>query len=102
MGAFRDGDRVRLVRNHELRNATPFADGAATCDPLAAGGTTTLTFDPDAGRLVEHFASLSGTIRNCAGGPTPQGSWLSCEETTQVNGGGPRRLRLRGPGHRPG
>ena len=69
MGAFRDGDRVRLVRNHELRNATPFADGAATCDPLAAGGTTTLTFDPDAGRLVEHFASLSGTFATARAAP---------------------------------
>jgi len=31
---------------------------------------------------VRDFVSLNGTIINCAGGPTPWGSWLSCEETT--------------------
>jgi secreted PhoX family phosphatase len=86
MAAFRDGDRVRLVRNHEKGNATPFAPSRSTYDPLAGGGTTTLVFDPDSGRLVEDHASLSGTIRNCAGGPTLAGTWLSCEETTQING----------------
>src|SRR5262249_33874227 len=54
-------------------------------DPRSGGGTTTLWVDPDR-RLVASFASLSGTLRNCAGGPTPWGSWLSAEEITLVPG----------------
>ncbi len=73
------GGRVLLVRNHEQSEgpayATPAYDGAA------AGGTTTLLFDTRRMELVQSHASLAGTIRNCAGGPTPDGSWLSCEET---------------------
>ncbi|HEU5084705.1 MAG TPA: alkaline phosphatase PhoX [Acidimicrobiales bacterium] len=84
MAAFRIGDRIHLVRNHEKGNGTPF--GGPVYDPVASGGTTTLVFDPDRGRLVEDHASLSGTIRNCAGGPTPAGTWLTCEETTLING----------------
>jgi uncharacterized protein len=86
MAAFRDGNLVRLVRNHERGNGTPFAPPGATYDPLASGGTTTLVFDPDRGSLVEDYASLSGTIRNCAGGPHREGAWLTCEETTDING----------------
>jgi secreted PhoX family phosphatase len=87
MAAFREPDGpVRLVRNHE-RGGTggAFATGM-TYDPMAEGGTTTLTFDPDRGEFVGSHASLAGTIRNCAGGPTPWGTWLSCEETTNING----------------
>jgi uncharacterized protein len=87
MAAFRDGDMVRLVRNHERGTGTPFAPAGATYDPLASGGTTTLVFDPDQGQLVESHASLSGTIRNCAGGPNAGSAWLTCEETTDIVNG---------------
>ncbi|MGQ0773333.1 MAG: alkaline phosphatase PhoX [Pseudonocardiales bacterium] len=80
MAAFAAGEgRVRLVRNHELGGGTAFA--APSYDPAARGGTTTLLFDTRRMELISAHASLAGTIRNCAGGPTPAGSWLSCEET---------------------
>jgi len=82
MGCFDAGrGRVRLVRNHETEKGAPFS--RAAYDPGACGGTTTLEFDADAGRLVSANASLSGTMRNCAGGVTPWGSWLTGEETTE-------------------
>jgi len=49
----------------------------------AWGGTTTLVYDTKTQRLEGHFLSLAGTVRNCAGGPAPWGSWISCEETVQ-------------------
>jgi secreted PhoX family phosphatase len=85
MGAFAAGPaRVRLVRNHETDRGTPFCGVAY--DRGACGGTTTIEFDTETGRFISARASLSGTMRNCAGGPTPWGSWLTGEETTDSVG----------------
>lgn len=49
--------------------------------PLA-GGVGALRFDTD-GELIDAYPILEGTNINCAGGPTPWGTWLSCEEIAE-------------------
>lgn len=88
-----------LVRNHELAveslSQSPFGEQnelLSVWNPEnlydaapALGGTTTLTYDTRRHVLEKHFLSLAGTIRNCAGGPTPWGSWISCEENNATS-----------------
>ncbi|MFP5394355.1 MAG: alkaline phosphatase PhoX, partial [Gammaproteobacteria bacterium] len=80
-----------LVRNHEVGStgAANFIDTAGVYDSGAVsatsanrfgGGTTNLVFRD--GDWVSVTPSLGGTQTNCAGGITPWGTWLSCEEVS--------------------
>ena len=87
MGVFADGSGLRIVRNHELGDGNDIARGSVVGLPSTAydrkgpGCTTTLVLDDNAD-LVESFVSANGMDSNCAGGATPWGTFLTCEEST--------------------
>lgn len=79
------GNKTVLIRNHENRSRpgeiTVTVPTGKRYDPDAnvRGGNTKLVVDPSR-QVVESYAVLGGTHTNCAGGSTPWGTWITCEE----------------------
>ena len=94
-----DKDRIYIVRNHELsythtnigafgnknknlKLGKPeyFYDYNKGKGP-SIGGTTTIIYNQTTQEVEKEYMSLFGTERNCAGGSTPWGTWITCEES---------------------
>ncbi|MGW0467239.1 alkaline phosphatase PhoX [Streptomyces sp. NPDC003027] len=87
-----DGRRgvTLLVNNHELKgprsrwkHPVPLTEGLVY-DPAASGGCTVVEVHRDG--TVAEWVGIAGTSTNCAGGRTPWGTWLTCEENSDRAG----------------
>lgn len=88
MGAFPGPNNTTILCvNHELSvgepPVVPPVDGHY--DPSSSGGTSVMQVGPNR-RLQQAWISSSGTNRNCAGGVTPWGTWITVEENLSTNG----------------
>ena len=86
MACFPGDDETWVVmRNHEIHEGSPVDSTLGFADNRG-GGVTRLVVDRVSGALRSSNFVLTGTSRNCAGGPSPYG-WLSCEEVEEPEHG---------------
>lgn len=101
MGSFQGAhpDHTIIVRNHEISPPDVVNGGfGVEMDLLpkvskelfydyghgkrpCLGGTSTMIYNQKTQKVEKQWLSLAGTVRNCAGGTTPWGSWITCEES---------------------
>jgi len=110
MASFEGSDgKIILIRNHEIGNFRVL-EKILDKNPVyknntylnknksliydngkngpCCGGTTTIVYNPRTQKVENEYMSLLGTLVNCAGGATPWGTWISCEETVDLKGKG--------------
>ncbi len=101
--------KIILIRNHEIgyfhklgkllqlnplidhknfisKNKNNIYDLGKNNKKPCSGGTTTIVYNPKTKTVDKEYLSLAGTLVNCSGGPTPWGTWISCEETMNNKG----------------
>ncbi len=99
MAAFEKDGVTILMRNHEagFHEDGPYGEhfklfskmnkekvyDICTDGRPCTGGVSKVIFDTKKQQVISQSLALTGTYWNCAGGPTPWGSWITCEETNK-------------------